>query len=298
MVVMDLVFIGLAVLINLAVTVVGSIRYKIVLHDLGSSISLAGSFLVMNAAQFSSYITPMRIGGIISKPHASKIIAGVKARVALFATLIEQAFDLSWQIILLPFLLILIGNKSMGLNLQVVILILFLLTALGAFLKRRMIISILFRFSRFLPGFVKRHAKGRKLTKKRILRLVGKTSSYLNVRMVLKLAIPTIITMIVAPFSLMFVARSVLVTITFGTAFVSILSSTIIGRLSGVPGGFGVREVSLAGFLIFFGIDPILAAEIAVLNRVASALVVVVFGAPALAYVVKNIKRAGGIPGL
>src|SRR3989344_1990137 len=93
---------------------------------------------------------------------------------------------------------------------------------------------------------------------------------------------------IISPFLIFLLSRSYLIHINYFDSFTVYWFSYILGRLSGLPIGLGVRDVSAGFFLTNLGVSATIALQIVFLYRLISFIPFLPFG---LAYFIKYGKE-------
>ena len=294
-------YIPLAIIVVMLITLINSFRYRLILNYAKESISTVHAFLVHQIVKFSTIIVPFKMGAIVTKPVATKTLSGVEMKRSFPVTIFEQFIDIGWQIVFLPFLLIFIGEARLlsDMTVEIILLIALIGLVILAYKKRGSILSRLWRFKRVLPkkarNFGKKHGLSEEKTKKMVDQSVGYLSEW---KLLLSIAIPTIAMILISPLVLQVTGLFFSVVIGYKIAFMAHWASFIIGRFSGVPSGFGTRDLSLAGFLIIFGIDPIVTAQLVILYRVINMIPSIVIGGSMSLYLGQDRIRKRAIHGL
>lgn len=250
---------------------ISSYKYKIIFANINERISVWKSFLINCIVKFSMHLAPFKMGTILTKPVATKVLSKIRIKKSLPAIFFEQIFDTGWQILMLPFLLLLIGQKRIFGNIlmEFAIFAAFIVFIFIAYKKRGLLFSWLFRMKRFLPNKIRKAAKKHGFTRKTLNKMVEDSlRSLSDWRFLAKLAIPTVVSIFTSHLILLFCAYTLSLPVDFVTAFLIYWTSAIIGRLSGLPGGFGAKDATMLGLFTLFGFDIVLAVEVLVLYRI------------------------------
>lgn len=282
----------------LLVPLVNAFRYKIMLSNAGLRLPLPGSYMTQMAAKFSTYIIPFKAGIVFTKPIATRILSkpGIPVKRSTPIILFEQIFDLGWQIILLPFLIIFLGEQKLYNDLFVEGFLALIMIALviGAFRYRHSLFNSFWRLKRFAPKKIKKTGKKHGFTDRKLRDIMEQSVRKLSDwRLLLKILIPTILVILIEPLILQFSVLAFPAYISFKTAFLVHWTSMIIGRISGMPGGFITRDVTVLGLLTFFAIPPTLALEITIFYRIITMLPSLIVGGVAFSYLSGKAARMG-----
>jgi uncharacterized protein (TIRG00374 family) len=267
-------------------------RYRLILVSLGERFSQKESIFTTSVSQISSYLIPVKVSSFTTRPLAAKFFAGASLKKATVAATFDQVFEIGWEIVSLPFMLILVsGWKTAELSLNIIFL--FAAVALVALVMSRpeKVFYFLWRFKSIVPRRVKRFLSRRHVNEAQIVSLMKESSSlFSNRKLVLKVVIVTVLSLVIFPLMLLFPAYFLGGSMDYTTAFLIFWISTIIGRLSGIPGGFVTKDVTMLGLLNLYGMDMMLSLAVIFAYRIVSILPNVVLGVPPL---IMKMKAAG-----
>lgn len=258
-----------------------SLRYKLILNFLNEKISLFDSFNIISTTLFISYLSPFRVGSIVTKPIMTRIVSSITYKKSTLVSVFEQFYEMTFQILILPLLVYVIGKSYFsitGFN-QVIIIIVLLAGAILAISNSRKIIEFLWRIKFIIPKFIRDFSKKKNISKGRILQLVEKSKLYLtNKELFMVMTIVTIIHFVIMPLTLEFFLISFGYKIQYHLVIAGFWASTIIGRLSGLPSGLGARDVSLGAILVAFGVSLTNSINLVILVRLTMVVLPLLLG--------------------
>jgi uncharacterized protein (TIRG00374 family) len=287
-------YIGLALLVEIVIILINALRYKIMLSATGTPVSVKNTFLINLGVKFSTFITPFKMGAIVTKPIATSSLANVPVKKSMPIIAFEQFFDIGWQILALPFMLVLIGEAALISNfiIEFIIIALMFVFVGIAYTKRSYLFSKLWSIKRFLPSKFQRFGKKMVVSKKNLKESLRETAGHVSNRIFLfKVSLMTLITIFVAPAVIYFCGLAFSVPMSYPTAILIYWASMIIGRFSGIPGGFGAREFSLIAMLTAFGFPIALSASFSVLYRGIKMIAPIAIGGPVFFYTSGRVTK-------
>ncbi len=268
-----------------------AIRYSIILSKVDEKLPIRSSVFIIFVAQLASYIAPFRVGAIATRTVTTKIIEKVPLKKSVLATTIENIYEFGWQIMSLPLLLILIGEAMTINSLQVEILLITSFCALLFILLRspNNVFTVIWKMRRVIPKRLLKRLKTRKLGKKELKRAMDKSAEYVkDWKILLHITLPTLLLLLISPLIIQFSGLFFSVHLDFRVAFLVYWTSLIIGRLSGLPGGFVSRDLTMIGVLGIFGVNAILGTQITLIYRFMTMTPVIVFGSLSFIYMGKR----------
>lgn len=287
------VYILLAFLVAIIMLLITSFRYKLILKNLNCKITLFHSLIVLCVTQLTNYLAPFKAGVLIAKPTLTKKLSDADLKKSFIAVFYEQFYEISWQILLLPILLLCIGeillfNQAITKAILAIIVIIALIIIL---INKKKLIKIIWKFKYFIPKKLKEKAKQQNISEDSTHKIVDEMSRFiLNRRFFFRILLPTLFIILIGPLMIQFTALSFSIFINYKHAFLIYWTSMIIGRLSGLPGGFGSRDLTMVALLKGINISSILVVQIVLLYRIITILPVVIIGLPSLIYYGKDIK--------
>lgn len=237
-----------------------------------------------------NYIAPFKTGSFIGKPLLIRSMTGSNVINSAMLTYLELMVDFSWQFALLILLILIAGIsiittaiiKKILIILILLIIILIVIKYIPSFLnyvfKKEFVLKLLPKRIRSriqlmdfheIMGFLLKHFYDWKF----ILAVLSITSLY----------------MIIAPLSLKYILLLFGINFSYITIFLIFWISSILGRLSMIPGGIGVREASLVGLFYFYGIDSVTSLKIATMARLINVVAVFIFSLPFLLFTARKL---------
>ncbi len=268
-------YLFLAIFFNLLYHFILGARFASLVRILNGKVSYLDSFYIFCITKFSSTITPFIAGSLISKPLAAKHYTDLSVGKALLITIFEQLLDFAVLILLFPITLAFAGSYFLSSSKQIYfvlsISLVSLVFILVLFLKYRSLIEFSWKFKNIFPKFLLKLGKKYNLTKENTLATLSEVKTqFLNKKTFLIVSPYTLLQIFIIPLILQFILLSFNFKITYPTVFLVYFLPTIIGRLSGIPGGFGSADLSMGGFLLLLGMAPLDSALAVLLFRIIS----------------------------
>src|SRR3989344_7161908 len=112
-----------AIALNTILAIIGSLSYKLLFKMQEENLGFLNSFFILHLAQFLNFFAPFKTGALFGKPLITKVIGNMPLTKSIFAVGFENFFSISWQLLLLPVLLLLIGERVLLNNMLAKILI-------------------------------------------------------------------------------------------------------------------------------------------------------------------------------
>lgn len=282
-----------ALLVNSLAVIIFAKRFQAVLAQLGQHISSVHSFLITNAVQLASYVAPLGTGALISKPLMTYIYSKVPVKKTVLAVFFEQIYTLYWDLFLLLSIVIFVSGAFFE-DMQVLIIVVWLSVLLFFTFwmtqYEKVLLFIVDRRER-LPGpFKKALARVGLADREDIASLKLHFRTFLDKRFLFRYSLYIVSIIVLLPLTLYFSSRSCGIEIRYAGAFISYWGSMIIGRLSGLPGGIGVRDISMGAFLVYMQVPAADAATITLLHRLVVTFQYVAVGAPLLIKALKDVS--------
>ena len=281
----SILYLFLAIAFNLLYHFILGARLAFLIRTIGGKISIMHSFYVFCITKFSSIITPFITGSLISKPLATRHYTGLPISKGLLVTVFEQLIDLVLLIFLFPITIIFAGSYFLSFTTDIYIIITFItsilaLTCLIIFIfKYEYFIKLCWNIKNFFPKFLLNFGRKHKITKKdTIMKFSQIKEQFLNRKTILRILPYTMLQALLIPLVLYFTIATIHFKINYPTAFLLYFIPTIIGRLSGVPGGFGTTDITLGSLLLFLGMTPINATFVILLFRIISLSPAIIIG--------------------
>lgn len=276
-----------ALLLNLVIAIFGALSYKLLFYIQMEDLKFRKSFLILYLAQFLNFFAPLKTGAIFGKPLITKLVGNMPLTKSIFAVAFENFFSISWQIIMLPILLLLIGERVVfdNLILKISIIIIFLIISGIISYKYKWFLPKLINLKRFLPERIKKVAVRFGFNEETIMDFIAKIPSYYsNKLLIAALILLTIVQAVLLPFFLNISLMFFNVKLSYFNIFMIYWISYILGRLSFLPSGLGVKDVTMGGLLIGFGIENVVAIKTVVIYRAITFVPYLLIGGIAFLY--------------
>lgn len=283
----------MALLSNCVAIYLISVRYKFIINLMGRKLSVFNSLVVMIVSQLTTYIVPFKLGPILTKPHLTKKYSDATLNQSIAATVFEQFCELFFQIFLLLFILIFLFNKDTSSTLlfqsELVIAAIFISVTVFVLLRRKAI-TFIWGYRHMAPKILKRLAKKLNLSHENMQIVADESLEYFTKpKVILMFLFFSIMLFFIIPMILKFCVLAYSGTITYYKVFLIYWVSMIVGRLSGIPGGFGSRDLTMGGLLVFYGVPAYDGLQIVIWQRIVSLIPYFVIGAPLLYYYSKDV---------
>ena len=161
--------------------------------------------------------------------------------------------------------------------------VIFLITIgllLAVIVKYEYFLKLAWNLKTFMPSYVTNKVK-KIIKKKQIDDMLTDILKCLKTpKFILSAALPTFLVFVISPLMIQFSGYAFDENMGYITAFLAYWIGMIIGRLSGLPGGIGVRDATSIGVLLGFGIPASISLKIMILYRIIAALPHIVIGIP------------------
>lgn len=273
---------ALGFLVNFVYIALVSLRYKYLLQVMQEKISLLHASCLFCVYQTVTYLDPFKVGGVIAKPVATKLLARTSLRGAFLATAFEQVFDFVWQIPLVVIAALYFGQALFAEIPQAQLWLVGMAVLLGILVAVFFQQILNFFLNKILPRRLRRmraFRDGNFLSAKQDILKLFKSPERVGMMFLITAAF-----VLFSPFLLLVALAGFGLSISYGAAFLAYWVSFSVGRLSGIPGGFGSRDVTLLGMLVYYGISSGVALKAILLYRVITLVPNLVVGGSILLY--------------
>ncbi len=280
-------YIVYAIILNTTIAVFGALFYKLLFHIQKENLKFSRSFLILHMAQFLNFFAPLKTGAIFGKPLITKLIGNMPLAKSIFAVGFENFFSISWQLAMLPILLLLVGEKILLNSMLAKILIAVLaLIAISTISHRyRWFLHYALRLKRFIPRKIKNIALRFGLNESAINEMIESIPSYFsNKRIMLWLMLLTAVQAFLQPFFLKWALAFFDINMSYFSLFAIFWISYTLGRISFLPSGLGVKDLTMGGLLIGAKVNSIIAIKTVVLFRVLTFIPFLVLGGALFLY--------------
>ncbi len=256
----------LAFVLSSAAIFVLSILYMVLFSVHDEKTSISSLFFTLYLAQLVSYIAPFKTGTIIGKPLIFKTLLNVPAVKAISVMAFEGIFSFGWQTLFLFILLLVSGLKIVSFSPAKGIIAMLLLLVMAIFLTRH------------------RHYIMSKMPEK-----MQKYISHINEinfksKKLLWLIPVVFLQLLLLPLWVKLASNYFDISLSYMQYFEVYWISYILGRLSFLPMGIGVKDATISYFLISYGLDSVTAVKIVGMYRLFTLLPYIVIGTMVFIY--------------
>jgi len=255
---MEYLYLLLALLANFFCILLISLRYTSLFNLLEEHLSLFNAFKLVGITQLISYLTPFNLGILLGRPFIAKHLSGIPPAKTILATIFDQFLELFWQGLIL-ISLILIGGfsffKPQTPSPFFILMIIIGVFAIFSFLTYNYFLNKLIFHQQKIPHWI-RIVIGKFVTIKDLVTLSNifkKRKSIHQFFFVYSVLIVFFI--ILYPSILYFTTLAFNTPLHYWTVFGLTWASYLAGRLSGIPGGLGTRDVTLGAALSLLGVS-------------------------------------------
>ena len=238
------------------------------------------TMLVTGAANI---IAPFRAGTLLTRPAILKKLFNLPLKKSYFATIIEQMLETIMEAIVFLVFVSLVSLSDVSFPYVTIIASAFSLVFLILlFYSRRGLSaaeSLISLLARVMPRKLVGFAKKRKVAKSDIINILrdfqengGKS------RDIVLILSSSFAALLFSPLSMYFFFGFMSLDVTYFDAFFVFWASVFVGRVSGIPGGFGVREGSMIFMLTALGAPLLPSIQATILYRVLSTAIMLIMG--------------------
>ncbi|ABE52518.1 lysylphosphatidylglycerol synthase transmembrane domain-containing protein [Methanococcoides burtonii] len=258
----------LAIIVHYASFLVRGLRWQNLLRGLNIKISIGVSSEMVFLSWFANSIVPAKIGDVY-RSHMLKMYNGTPISVSIGTLVVERLFDILLLMLLLTITGLTVFKDKMPEEIMQSIEIGYLL--LG-------VIALCLVFF-----YVLRHHIGRIIPERFMIHYSnlhdGLYSSLSNPATLVSVAVFTIFSWTFESARFLFVTRSLGIELSLAAIIFVVLASSLLTAIPLTPAGLGAVEVSIVFILGILGVDPTVAASVALLDRLISYWSILVSGA-------------------
>jgi uncharacterized protein (TIRG00374 family) len=268
-------------------------RYNAIISRIGERLGFLKAVRINAVSQVSAYLLPIKLAGLTVRPVMTKLVSGISLRKSAVASTYEQFFDTFWQVLSIPLLLIMIGGGMEAfLGPAALVLVAMAATALLIIKYPKKAFNLVWGMRRIIPKRARKKLSGGKADKEEVGAFFEESLRLAYDRKMILMMVPlTVAIILVSPVYLYFTVLMFAPGISITAAFVVYWLSQIAGRLSGIPGGFGSKDLTIVGLLGIYGVALGPAVSIALMLRVTSILPSLVIGGWSAPAVIKEIRK-------
>src|SRR3989344_2769315 len=286
---MNYIYFILGLVFNIICLLILAYRSRFIFKFFSENLKVVHALLINALVLFLNYLTPLKIGSV-GYPIVAKKISGIKIVNSIKVAIFEPFFDLFWQFILLIILIFYLGSNALGLNnpyTWILFLILFIIILILIFYNFKRIFLIMIKI---FPGWIKNRVKRLGVNKEIIMDIPFSLSFLIkDYKFIISYMGLTFLVIFFVPFGLYF--SSLIFDYPFN--FLSILmiywASFIIGRLSGIPGGLGTRDIAMGFLLNRLGVPTLGIINIILFYRLINLIPSLIIGVYSFLHVGKKI---------
>jgi uncharacterized protein (TIRG00374 family) len=280
----NIILIILGALAHILVTTVPALRSKLMYTKLKQIVSLKTLAEIHIIVSAFNVIAPFRAGGLLIRTYILKKRYNIPHKINLTAATIEQLVDLVVQAVLALFCVYLIGARmEINLTSKIIISSLALIGIIILFFwggLKDLTYNVLVMAEKFMPEKIKKIIiKKSKIKKQNIVNLVKLIQEKDNkIKFILGLIVSTTIIYLIIPISFMIFVYAFGIKLSLIQIFVAFWLPLFLGRVSGIPGGFGVREASMIYVLNLMNVSMVNATSLTVTFRALSIGAIIIAG--------------------
>ncbi len=260
---------------------VNTVVFQLLLHFVGVRVSYAKAAIVVTIGTFINHIAPLKTGNILGKPLVGRALARVPMLRAVSVNSFQHFLDWIWQLTLFPILLVLLGEKVFFYNNVVkwsVVLVLAILVGITAY-KFKWFLPHALRMRNIIPESIRDWLERIGVSRSNMEELIHALPKYFSKKWVVgTVVVGLTIDGILLPFILWAALSYFSVSLSYFTIFALYWVSYTIGRLSLLPGGIGVKDVTLAALLVGVGVSGNTAVQVVIIFRALSIIPPMIFG--------------------
>lgn len=273
----------IAVLVYIVSLFISSLLFKNILHHLKISLPYWRTFSIVTMGNLIHAIIPFEIGHFFGKTILAKLLDNVLIRRTISASAFEHFINFTTYLILFPFLLLILGERLfIATNFTKWAIIFVMVLTFGIVAHRyQWFLPKIFSIKQYIPRFIRGFFSKYGFTEKTLQEIIESFPQYFtNKRLVIYAWGTTLVNLLIFPLVLWAAIAYFGQSLSYITIFALYWVSYVIGRLSPLPAGIGLKDVTLAGFLISLGIIGETAVKIVIIYRVLSLTPIILLGIP------------------
>jgi uncharacterized protein (TIRG00374 family) len=243
-------------------------RWSVLLRTSGYRIHVDTGFKCIMFGWFINYVLPLRIGDL-ARGFTLKTTEGTPLSVGISTIVVERAIDMfTLAIILIVSILMVASSQEL---LEIAFIALLVSFGLLAF------IFIIYRYDRVLIRLFKNRFS--KLEDSLLAFKKGLKNLSSNPQAILLCLMISLPIWLFDLFSLYLSARAIHFNLPVGLTILSGITAFIAQAIPTTPAGIGIHEGTIAGVLLFFGINVDIGTAIALVDHFARGIIIFIFGA-------------------
>lgn len=284
-------YLVLAFSVNFAAIILIAIRYSLIAGVINEDIRVTKSLYIHLVSSLLGFLSPFKLLTLTAKPFIIKDFSSISLKKSSFITLLLQLTDFMMMIIAIILLLFLIGQDSIFdpyiAPLAGIIIVIVLLMILSIIFYKQALTFLSLLFNK-LPPRIKVLWQS-KLKKKDIayyLQIAG--ARIFNKKTIISILPLLFLQLFLIPLMIFFLSRAYNFPISYSSSFVAYWFSFIIGMISGIPGGVGIRDVSMGGYLTAQGMPMKIVVFVVGAYRTITLIPTLAIGVPQIFRIVIN----------
>ncbi|MEK6936808.1 MAG: flippase-like domain-containing protein [Nanoarchaeota archaeon] len=269
---MEIIFLVLAFFLNVIIDLLISGQYRYLVKFIEKKISYLSALVIVSLSFFLRLILVSKSGSFLGTPIAGKLKEGISLTKGALIIAFENITYTLWQLFILVFILA-FNREFIEENIIIAIPLVFLIIVLMimCLYKYEKILYLIFKIYSFFPVKLKNIIRKTGLKKENIESQFNKLKMlFSNKLFLLNYNLISLLIILISPYSLVFLGKFYSISVNYFDSFSVYWFSFILGRLSGMPIGLGVRDVSTGYLLTNLGISTQISLQIVFLSRVVS----------------------------
>lgn len=280
----NILYIALGLLFHLLSTIMPAIRGYLLFKRFNYTLKIRNLSEILIIVSAANVIVPFRMLGFFVKTLILKNNYQVPYKINLAVSTIEQLAEIIVQTIVALFSIYVIGfdgetNLTVKIILAaiavIILLILFFWKGLSNFIIW-IINSCMWISPKILIDLIKRKTRIKKAYFTEIIELIQSKDE--KDKLIAGLIVTTLVSYLVFPLSLYFFLKGMGISLSFTLTFVVFWLPMILGRLSGIPGGYGIREGSMIYLMTKIGVPLSDATSSTLLYRALTIVIILILG--------------------
>lgn len=269
---MEIIFVLLAVLLNLFIDILISGQYRYLVGFLGKKISFFSSLVIVSLSFFLRILMFSKASSFFGTPIAGKLKEDIPFSKSAVIISFENIIATTWQLLILVIILI-FNRKFIEKNMFFAIPLFFLAIIFVIFFlyKHDKFLFLSSKIFNFLPLKLRKLIKKTGLGKESVGNYFLKLKFLFSNKLFLfKYNFFYFLVIIISPMMIFLLGGVYSIHINYFDSFTIYWLSFVLGRLSGLPIGFGIRDLSTGFLLTNIGVSTQISLQIVFLSRIIS----------------------------
>lgn len=281
-------YMSLAFIANFISLLFFAAQTSVIAYMVNERINVLKSLYVHMVTQIIGVLSPFKVLTITSKPFVIKHYSEMSFKKSGLITLLVQFAALFSALLAIVILILINWHNISTLSSAWIIGAVFFLVSLSL-IAHKQIFSLIMHFYPHFPVKLKKFMLRKKLTPHKIVGYIEKIKVYLLNPRMLAYLLPLILAQIlIQPLILFFLARAYSFSVSYSVSFIAFWIPVVLGMVSGIPGGAGVRDVSIGAYLVMQDIPVKTSLLIVAEYRIIVLATVLIIGIPQLVLIGKK----------